>query len=143
MNNQKTAQPALEDIKVNVKLKLAILWTSLMFFIIYLDYFHLYMPGKIDEILKGKVFVYDVSQGFLMAALGIVGLPALMIFLSVALRPKLNRWVNISIAAINIPLILYNLAGEVWMHMIIGAIIEVMLLCFIIRYAWKWPRTNA
>lgn len=133
----------MEDVKMSVKLKLASLWTSLMFFIIYLDYFHLYMPGKLDEILKGKVFVYDVSQAFLLVALGIIGLPALMIFLSVTLRPKVNRWINVIVAAINMPLILFNLAGEAWIHMVFGAAIQMVLLCLILRYAWKWPRAEA
>jgi hypothetical protein len=62
-------QNVLEDNKINVKLKLAGLWTSLMFLIIYLDYFHLYMPGKVNEILKGKVFVFNITQGFLLVAL--------------------------------------------------------------------------
>ncbi|MFN3850634.1 MAG: DUF6326 family protein [Spirosomataceae bacterium] len=140
MNTHKSPQNALEDIKVNLKLKLASLWTSLMFLIIYLDYFHLYMPGKIDDILKGKVFVFDISQGFLLVALALVATPALMIFLSVTLPAKVNRWVNIIIAAINIPFILFNLGGEAWIHMIIGAIIQVILLCLIIYFAWKWPR---
>lgn len=140
MNTQKTAQNALEDIKVNVKLKLAALWTSLMFLIIYLDYFALYMPSIIGDILKGRVFVFDITQGFLLAALTLVTIPALMIFLSVALSAKINRWVNIIIAAVNIPFILFNLAGEAWIHMVFGAVVEVVLLCLIIRYAWKWPR---
>ncbi len=29
------------------------------------------------------------------------------------------------------------------MHMVFGAVVEVVLLCLIIRYAWKWPRTQA
>jgi hypothetical protein len=136
MNTQKT----LEDIKVSLKLKLATLWTSLMFLIIYLDYFHLYMPGKIEDIQTGRVFVFDITQGFLLAALAMVTIPALMIFLSVALPANVNRWTNIIIAAVNIPLILFNLAGEAWMHMVFGAVVEVFLLCLIIRYAWKWPR---
>jgi hypothetical protein len=139
MNTQKT----LEDIKVSVNLKLAALWMSTMFLIIYLDYFHLYMPGKIVDILKGKVFVFDITQGFLLVALALVTIPALMIFLSVALPAKVNRWTNIIIAAVNIPLILFNLAGEAWMHMVFGAVVEVVLLCLIIRYAWKWPSTQA
>jgi hypothetical protein len=148
MNTQKTThimntQNALEDIKVNVKLKLAALWTSLMFLIIYLDYFTLYMPGVIKDILKGRVFVFDITQGFLLAALAVVTIPALMIFLSVALPAKVNRWANISIAMVNIPLILFNLAGEAWIHMVFGAVAEVVLLCLIIRYAWKWPRIEA
>ncbi|KAB2916882.1 MAG: hypothetical protein F9K23_06695 [Bacteroidetes bacterium] len=133
-------QNALEDIKVSVKLKLAALWTSLMFLIIYLDYFHLYMPGSLKDLLAGKVFVFDITQGFLLIALAIVAIPALMIFLSVALPPTVNRWINIIIAAVNIPLILFNLAGEAWLHMVVGAVVEVVLLCLIIRYAWKWPR---
>ena len=133
-------QIPLEDIKIDVKLKLAALWTSLMFLIIYLDYFHLYMPGSLEDILAGKVFVFDITHGFLLAALAMVATPALMIFLSVALTAKVNRWVNVIIAAINIPLLLFNLVGEAWVHMVIGAVVEVVLLLLIIHYAWKWPR---
>lgn len=136
MNTQKT----LEDIKVSVKLKLATLWASLMFLIIYIDYFALYMPGVIEDILRGRVFVFDITQGFLLAALAIVTIPALMIFLSVALPAKVNRPINIIIAALNIPCMLFNLAGEAWIHMVFGAVVEVVLLCLIICYAWKWPR---
>ena len=140
MHNSKSSEKALEDINVSVKLKLAALWTSLMFLIIYLDYFHLYMPGKVEDILNGKVFVFDITQGFLLAALALVTIPALMIFLSVALPANVNRWANIIIAAVNIPFMLFNLAGEAWMHMVFGAAVEVVLLYLIIRYAWKWPR---
>lgn len=131
---------SLEDFKVNVKLKLALLWTSLMFLIIYIDYFALYMPNTLQKISKGKVFVFDITQEFIIAALTVVTIPALMIFLSVALQAKVNRWVNIIIAAVNIPLMLYNLAGEAWVHMVIGAALEVIILYLIIYYAWKWPR---
>ena len=140
MTQQTSKQHPLEEIKVSVKLKLATLWTSLMFLIIYLDYFHLYMPDKIEDILKGRVFVFDITQGFLVVALALVATPALMIFLSVALPAKLNRWSNIIIAAVNIPCILFNLAGEAWIHMVFGAVVQVVLLCLIIRYAWEWPR---
>lgn len=140
MSAQNTSQNVLEDIKVSLKLKLATLWGSLMFLIIYLDYFALYMPNTIKDILKGRVFVFDISQIFLLVALALVTLPALMIFLSVALPAKINRWANIIIAAVNIPFILFNLVGEAWLHMVFGAIIEVVLLCLIINYAYKWPR---
>ncbi len=129
-----------EDITVNVKLKLAALWTSLMFLIIYLDYFHLYMPDSLKDIIAGKVFVFDITQLFLLAALAMIAIPALMIFLSIALPATINRPANIMIAAINIPLLLFNLAGVAWIHMIIGAAIEIALLCLILYYAWKWPR---
>jgi hypothetical protein len=138
MNTQKSPQNTLEDIKVSVKMKLATLWVSFMFLYIYVDYFHLYMPGKVDDILKGRVFEFDITQGFLMAAVVSMTIPTLMIFLSVALPAKVNRWANIIIAAVYIPYMLFNLAGEVWIHMVFGVVVEVVLLCLIIRYAWKW-----
>ena len=142
MNSQKSLQNTMEDIKVNLKLKLATLWASFMFLYIYVDYFGLYMPGKIEDILKGKVFVFDITQEFLLAAFVSVTIPALMIFLSVALPAIVNRWANIIIAALYIPYTLFNLSGTNWMHMVFGAVVEVVLLCIIIRYAWKWPRTE-
>jgi hypothetical protein len=133
-------QNALEDIKAPLKIKLASLWTSLMFLIIYIDYFHLYMPSMIDDIQKGKVFVFDITEGFLIAGLILVSIPALMIFLSIALPAKVNRWTNIIVASVNIPFMLFNLVGLAWVHMYFAAALEVVLLCLIIQYAWKWPR---
>ena len=143
MHTQSTRQFALEDIKVNLKLKLAAVWASFMFLYIYVDYFHLYMPGSLQDMLSGKVFVFDITQGFLLTALVSITIPALMIFLSVALPAKVNRWVNIITAALYIPYTLFNLVGEAWMHMAFGAVVEVVLLCIVIRYAWKWPCTCA
>ena len=140
MNTKKTPQIAPEDIKISVKLKLAMLWASLMFLYIYVDYFALYMPGKINDILKGRVFEFGITQGFLLAALASMTIPTLMIFLSVALPATINRWSNIIVAGVYIPFTLFNLAGENWMHMVFGAVVEVVLLCLIIGYAWKWPR---
>ncbi|MFD1000329.1 DUF6326 family protein [Ohtaekwangia kribbensis] len=133
-------QNALEDIQVSLKLKLAILWASFMFLYIYVDYFHLFMPGALKDLLASKVFVFEITQGFLLAALASVTIPALMIFLSVALPAKANRFINIIVATVYIPFTLFNLVGEAWMHMVFGAVVEVVLLFLIIQYAWKWPR---
>ena len=136
--NQKTPQNGLEEIRVNMKL--AALWASMMFFYIYVDYFGLHMPGHLQNILAGKVFVFDITPVFLLTALVLTTIPALMIFLSVALPAKVNRWTNIIVAAVWIPYTLFNLVGEFWMHMVYGAVVEVILQLLIIRYAWKWPR---
>ena len=100
------------------------------------------MPSKIDDILKGRVFEFEITQGFLLIALASVTIPALMIFLSVILSSKINRFVNITIATAYIPYTLFNLAGEAWMHMVFAAIVEVTLLCLIIYYARKLPNVD-
>lgn len=135
--------PEMEDIKVSLKLKLAALWASFMFLYIYVDYFALYMPGKLQGILAGKIFVFDISYVFLLIALISVTIPALMIYISVALPAKVNRWANIIIAVVYVPYTLFNLAGETWVHMVFGAVVEVVLLLLIIRNAWKWPKQES
>lgn len=140
MNAQTTQQHALEEIKVNSKLKLAALWASFMFLYIYVDYFHLYMPGSLEGMIAGKMWEFAVTPAILFAGLASVMIPALMIFLSIGLPARISRWTNIILATVFIPYSLFNLAGEAWPHMMFAAAIEVVLLLLIIRYAWKWPR---
>ena len=142
MNTSKIPEKTHEETKVSLKHKLTALWISFVFLYIYVDYFHLYMPSKIDDILKGRVFEFEITQGFLLIALASVTIPALMIFLSVILSSKINRFVNITIATAYIPYTLFNLAGEAWMHMVFAAIVEVILLCLIIYYARKLPNVE-
>lgn len=132
-----------DEQKVGVRLKLAALWATFTAFYIYVDYLTLYLPGKIEGILEGKIHTFDISSAFLIVALFSIGIPALMISLSVLLRAKINRWVNIVVAGFNIPYALFNLTGEAWAHMVIAAIIEVAILSLIIWYAWKWPKTGS
>jgi Family of unknown function (DUF6326) len=125
------------------KIKLATLWTSFMFLYIYVDYFHLYMPNALKDMLSGKLFVFKVTQVALLAGLVSVIIPALMIAVSIVLRSKVNRWTNIIVAVIYIPFTLFNLVGVAWLHMIFGAVVEVILLLQIISYAWKWTEQAA
>ncbi len=137
MNTQKTQQNASEYVTLSLKMKLAALWASFMFLYIYVDFFHLYMPGMLSDLLAGKVFTFDISQTFLFIVMILVAIPAFMIFLSVALPNRINRWVNPIVAAIYIPYMLFNLVGEAWPHMYFAAALEVAHLILIIRYARK------
>lgn len=142
MNTQTYQQPQLAEFTVNIRLKLAGLWTSLMFLYIYVDYFHLYMPGSLADISAGKVFTFQISQTFLLVTLVSMTVPALMICLSIALPAKANRITNMLIATLFIPYTLFNLAGEAWIHMYFAAGVEVILLLMIIRCASKWPQAK-
>lgn len=139
MNTEIKTKKVLQDNTVSVKLKIGSIWVSFMFLYVYVDYFHLYMPNKIEEIQRGKVFLFDITQGFIFTALSLATIPILMIFLSVTLKAKANRLINLIIATTLIPYMLLNLAGEAWPHMIFAAVVEITLLCLIIYFAWKWP----
>ncbi len=59
------SRSALEDLRMPVQAKIAAAWTSLMFFVIYVDYFHLYKPGAIDQIRGGGIFEFDITPTLL------------------------------------------------------------------------------
>ena len=133
----------LEDFKVNLKIKLAALWTSVMFCYIYEDYFELYVPKKVERIISGENFLASPMTLFAGALLLIV--PALMIFLSIVLIPKLSRLLNIIFGTLYTALMLWIASNysDKWLTFALSfAIIESIITLIIVWYAWKWPRHN-
>ena len=138
------SRSALENLRMPVQAKLAAAWTSLMFFYIYVDYFHLYKPGAIDQIRGGVVWEFDISQVFVIIGLSLVAVPILMVFLSMTLPARANRLMNLIVAPIYVVVSAFNALGESWSYfygLSIG--LEVLLLAFILRSAWTWPRRTA
>jgi hypothetical protein len=140
------SRSALEVLRMPVQAKLAAAWTSLMFFVIYIDYFHLYKPGAIDQIRGGEIHTFDISGTLLTIFVVVIGIPALMIVLSMTLPARLNRVTNLVVASLQIPLMMFNAVGESWewaafYGLSIG--IEVLILAFILRSAWTWPHRTA
>ncbi|MGW7485166.1 DUF6326 family protein [Nonomuraea muscovyensis] len=136
----------LDNPPIPVQAKLAAAWTSFMFLYIYVDYFHLYKPGAIDDILAGVVVGFDISPTLLTMMLASVAIPALMVMLSMTLPAPVNRATNLVVASLYIPYSVVNAVGESWdwasfYGLSIG--VEVLLLAFILRSAWTWPRTPA
>lgn len=129
----------LEDHQVDVKLKLSAFWTSFMFLSIYVDYFHLYMPGSLQGLLDGRVFAFDVNPLFLAVVLVPTTLSSVMIVLSLVLPARINRWANMVIGVLFIPYMTFNLAGEAWPHMVIAVLVENLLLLSAVLSAWRWP----
>lgn len=143
MRTQTAERTALADRQIPVQAKLAAAWTSLMFLVIYIDYFHLYQPGKIDQIRGGAIFVFDITGTLMSIFFVIIAVPALMILLSMTLPARINRITNIVVAALYIPCVVFNAAGATldyafYYGLTIG--VEVLILAFILRAAWTWPR---
>lgn len=132
----------LHDPQVPVAVKLAAAWASFMFLYVYVDHFHLYKPGTIDDLRAGVVFEFGISQSLLTVFLVLVGVPALMIVLSATLPARVNRATNLVVASLYVPVTAFNAVGESWTYfygLSIG--LELLLLAFVIRSAWTWPRT--
>ena len=139
--NRKTAT-MLEDPQINIKLKLAGLWTATMFLFIYVDYFGLFIPGVLEKIIEGEAAHtgIQVSQVSLLAGITVMMMPSLMIFLSLTLKAKANRWTNIIVGILQLVLLIGAQIGETWVYHIFAAVVEVVLLLLVIWYAWTWPK---
>jgi hypothetical protein len=129
----------LEDPKINVKLKLSALWITIMFLYIYVDIFGFYKPGVIDDILIGKVWTFDITQAWALSAMILMTIPSLMVFMSLTLPAKLNRWTNIVVGAVYILVGVGTTAGETWAFYVFGHILGIGLLLVIVWTAWSWP----
>ena len=147
MRTQTAELTALEDRQVPVQAKLAAAWTSFMFLYIYVDYLALYKPGFVDEILAGIVHEFDTGPTFVALALTLMAIPILMILLSTTLPARVNRTINLVVATLYIPVSIYNVSGEEsWTYSYFYGLsigLEVLLLAFILRSAWTWPRRTA
>ena len=108
------SQSTLEDLRMPVQAKLAAAWTSFMFLFIYIDYFHLYQPGEIDEIRGGVIFVFDISGTLMTIFFALIAIPALMVLLSMTLPARVNRVTNLVVASLYIPFVAFNAAGATW-----------------------------
>jgi len=144
MTIRTTTPSLLDNPPIPVQAKLAAAWTSFMFLYIYVDYYHLYKPGIIDDIRAGIVFEFDISPTLMTAFLALIAIPALMVMLSMTLPARVNRATNLVVASLYIPVTVFNAVGESsdWASfygLSIG--LEVLLLAFILRTARTWPRT--
>ena len=136
----------LDNPPILVQAKIAAAWTSFMFLYIYVDLFNLYKPGVVDGILNGLIWRFDISPMLLTVFLASVSIPALMVVLSMTLPARVNRATNLVVASLLIPYSAFNAAGATWEWAFFYGLsigVEVLLLAFILRSAWTWPRTPA
>jgi len=145
MDSNKKEPKILENVKINIKIKLSALWVAVMFLYIYVDYFALYIPGLIEQLIAGEVAFtgIQINQLSLLGFMILMTIPILMVFLSLILKPKVNRWTNIIVGILYIVVAVGGMIGESWAFYLFGSIVEVVLLSLIVWYAWKWPKQEA
>jgi Family of unknown function (DUF6326) len=142
MSTRRPTTATLEDQRMPVKAKLAAAWTSFMFLYAYVDILGFYTPGTIEDILDNKVFEFDLSQTFSTTALTLVAIPIFMVVVSMTLPARMNRITNLVVAALYVPVTVFNVAGGFYLYFYgLGVVLELVLLALIVRYAWTWPRT--
>ena len=130
-----------QDYWINPRIKIAALWTSMLFIFAYVDLFSWYRSDVRAQIEAGEMFVFTIGQGFLLGVTIYILVPSLMLFLSLVLPARATRMANIVLAVLYAVTIAGAAIGE-WNYYILGSIAEVALLAGVAYYAWTWPKAT-
>ena len=117
-----------------IRIKLSGIWVSLMLTYLLGDVLRIF-SGDFDA---GQVGGMQVSQAMYLFMAILMVIPVLMVFLSLTLPYKVNRWVNIALAAFffvfnSIGLPTYPSAYDKFL-IVVGLLFNILT----VWYAWKW-----
>lgn len=136
-------QKNFEDFEINVKIKLSMLWVSVTLCYLYGDYFELYVPQKVAGLINGQSLLDSPLK--LFAASVLMAIPASMVFLSLTLRPRISRLLNIIagffFTAVMLLIAVTSISSWRAFYVFL-AILEMVITSLICWYAWKWPTRN-
>ena len=132
----------LEDVRIGVRLKISALWVAMLLLFAYGDIFGFFAPGQIEEVMGGEISGIEITQVFLFAVSVYIAIGCVMVFLSLVLEPRLNRWINIVLSVLYIASIVASAIGDADAYFIFLSVVESALLLLILWYAWTWPRQD-
>ena len=116
------------------KIKLSGLWVCLMLTYLLGDVLRIFS----GDFKAGEMAGMSASQGLYLAAAIVMLIPIVMVFLTLILKFKVNRWANIILA---IFLFLFNLVGLPGYASLYDQFLIIVSLVFnvlTVWYAWKW-----
>jgi hypothetical protein len=111
----------------------------MLFVFAYVDIFGLYRSDILTDIQGGEIGGFTVNRSFLLATTIYVGIPALMVYGTLVLAPRINRIANIVLGVVYGLTIIGGAVGE-WSYYLVGSAVEVVLLVGVVYQAWTWPR---
>jgi len=141
MSSTNSTAQVFEDFQINVKLKISALWIAVMFCYVYGDYIQIYVPGILAKAMEVKATTETQFQFFAVALL--MAIPSVMIFFTLVIKPKINRWLNIILSTLYIIMLIATNLTETWMFYLFLTAIEVLISVAIVWYTWNWPTIEA
>jgi hypothetical protein len=137
-----SSSTTFDDVRIGVRLKISVLWIAMLLLFAYGDIFGFFAPGQIEEVMAGEISGIEITQAFLLAVSVYIAIASVMVFLSLVLAPRINRWTNILLPILYIVSIVASAIGESAYFWFLS-VVEGALLLLIIWYAWTWPRQEA
>jgi len=131
----------MEDVKINVKIKISVLWlfgeVTLLTFLV-LEFME---QGVMEGILAGNMRGLPLGPGTLLFYAVSLLIPLVMAFLSLTLKDSMNRWANIILGSGYTGLYLSDLIAHLvapYAYAILMGIASVVAQLLIVWHAWKW-----
>jgi cytochrome bd-type quinol oxidase subunit 2 len=120
----------------STRIKLSGLWVALMLTYLLGDVLRIFS----GDFAAGEISGLEISQSMYLGMAVLMVIPILMVFLSLTLPAKTNRWVNIILAAF---FFVFNLIGLPTYPSLYDQFLILVGLGFnvlTIWYAWKWSK---
>ena len=130
----------LVNSRQDIKALLSGLWVVLMILYLYCDFLSLYKSDAISMMMEGHMGPIQANQITLLFASLLMIAPAFMVFLSLCLKAKVNRWLNIVAGSTYTLVGIGNVIGESWIYYIIFVTLEMAVTVSIVALSIKWPR---
>ena len=132
---------------IDVRIILSALWAARMLSSIHGDVVRMLQPGMLEEMIAGTTAVTVTNELLLVMSI-IMAVPIFMSVLSLTLREKANRRVNLGIGIffVAFDFIFLCLTIFVWAFSAtetFWAITYVVFTSLVVWFAWKWPKKEA
>lgn len=126
------------DIKIDTKIVISALWVTLMILYSYCDILSLFRPGQINDMIAGKMGFMATNQFSLVNASLLMIIPSIMIPLSLILKAKINRLLNMIVGILYFFVNIGNLISEKWVYYFFFGILEIAIILAIEILTIKW-----
>ncbi len=104
-----TIKSGLDNSLVPVKAKISSLWAAAELCNLYGDVVGFYTPGALQRMLDGKMGFWPATPALLLGVAVVMSTPALMVALTLLLKPAVSRWLNIVLGLAHTTLMLVTM----------------------------------
>lgn len=116
------------------RIKLAALWTVVMFNMTFADIIGFIHPGTLQKIIDGD-FGFPISSELLLLFSALTAVPIVMIFLSLVLPVKTNRWFNTLAVVLTTIYVVGGLTASFSYYFFMA--LELLSMVAVLWYAWR------
>lgn len=127
---------------IDVRIKIAALWIMLMILYLYNDFFSLFTPGALEEMIEGMMGPFPVTQTSLIGGAVLMIIPILMIYNTLVLKERINRISNVTVSSLYIVVMVVSVIGEWWFYILMG-VVEIIINLLIIYHALVWQKKSS